>query len=417
MRESPEWRELLEINSKSRQVWTLSDEERKSEETEIVAAAIAWIGRNPNLVLDMLGLSMGEVHYGLLRYTYSPLLLEALGHSGNTEIIAPIEKRLEKCRRKVCQHSRYLMKALMLLESPESYQAITKLVRTSIFKRRNYLTSAFVDLMDEKPTPELLPILLDITRKTRVRYKVDTVLARLADANAISFEELLEDKSKKIRCIAVDALNRSDERHLNAILLEKLERIVHNKREDILCRSYAADILKKKGIEVPFQFKDRIWENTSADVKRFVRGMLYPDKRPDDWAITEFVKITYRDDMYRVELTCRLGGLTSANIRVWRGQFWDAFVMMFRIEKRFWPRGTYSVAGMCRSIMFRTGGFRVSFLIEHLDRLLITQANRNARYAGNDYSKALRRANALFSKGFDPQERFWEYDEDRIKSN
>lgn len=417
MRESLEWRELLKINSKSHQVWTLSDEERKHEEKEIVAAALAWIGRNPNLVLDMLGLSMGEIDYGFLHYTYSPLLLEALGHSGNTEIIAPIEKRLEKCRSKVCLHSRYLMKALMLLETPESYRVITRLVRTSIFRRRNYLISAFVDLLDEKPTPELLPILLDITRKTGVRYKVNTVLARLADANAISFEELLEDKSKKIRSIAVDALNLSDERHLNARLLEKLERIVHNRREDFLYRSYTADVLKKKGIEVPFQFRDRILENTSADVKRFVRGMLYPDKRPDDWAMTEFVKITYRDDMYRVELTCRLGGLTSANIRVWRGQFWDAFVMMFRIEKRFWPRGTYSVAGMCRSIMFRTGGFKASFLIEHLDRLLITQANRIARYAGNDYSKTLRKANALFSKGFDPQVRFWEYDEGRIKSN
>ena len=384
MRESSEWTEILRIKSRSQQIWNLPDKDREQEENAIVDSALTWISTNPSLVLDVLNLSMGGIPDGYHHHRCSPLLLEALGRSRKNEIISPIEKRLQKCRRSICLHSEYLMKALMLLETSESYRAIAKLVKTDILRRRNYLISDFIDIMNENLLPGLLPILLDITRKTGIRYKVNFILARLADAGAVSFENLLQDKSSKIRFVAVEALRFSDEKHLNDKLLENLSRITRNKKDDLLCRSYAADILKERGHEVPSQFRDRPWENISSDVERFVRGILYPEERPDDWAMTEILEISYSGGKTRIRMRASPGMIFVEPYLPGKG-FWRKFTIGFNLVKAG-RNNEYLIRGIGLAIQFERGPFEEEYLIHNLDRVMIAIADDLLEYSDQNLS-------------------------------
>jgi hypothetical protein len=268
--------ELLRIDSERYGLYRLSDEKRKIREEEIIETALEWAHQYSDEILFMLQVALGKVQQGIMPHSPNPLLLRTLGKLGDSSILPELENELNQCKKKHCLFSRDLLSTLMTIESAEAVKIVNDLFKKP---KGNKLVFDFLFIMEEEPKIVHLPIYLHIIRKTGVIFKASIILAKLDDSCNIDFQSLLVDKSKSVREVAIQTLLIHKSENIPKEILDILSNIAFNKREDLMCRSYASDILSKYGLEIPLQFKRRAWKNVTTNVRRLLEGIINPRTR------------------------------------------------------------------------------------------------------------------------------------------
>lgn len=409
-------KELDEMNERYRQVAFLSDEERHNLEQEIVKFAVTWGRGNQDDLEYLFALASGATSPHVLGLAAeNPLFYEALGRLGDSVVVPLLKKALKSCdkKRRICFHVKDMFRALILMDDERAFQAVESLLKNP---RKSKLTHDFVNALEELPRQRYLPMIISLA-KSGLTFKLDFILARMAEQSRIAFAKLLRDKNDKVRYVAANALLRLPDEHLDESTLEILNRIVENRKEDILTRSKAAEILKRIGMEIPSLFRDRPQRNVSSNLQRFVRGILYPNERPDDWALEEIVELRYPDDSARITIR-HLIGMPHADIKVWRGCFWDVFHMGFQFSKNLLPRGTYKVVGLTRATRFESKALRPDYIIERLDLILIGIVNEIVSERGEEYTRIINTINTAIAEGRSLMVKgrpTWEVDWDKIR--
>jgi hypothetical protein len=396
------------------------DDKDDPKRQEILEAAIQWGKKYPQYLEDLFLFAVGESSSRLWGSSLgNPVLIEALGHFSDPQIIEMIKKRLEKRAKGEIQFfTRDLISALLMMDGDEPIKAMSSLLKKP---KKNKILFDFLMALEDNPRTEYLDTILNIIEKAGSVYKGIFILSAMAESNRVPFEELLAHKSKSVRRAALETLNVVPERFLTERILNQIQVIVDKPREDLLVRSYAADVLKRSGRQVPPRFRDRPLHNESDDLKRLVHGVLFPSNRPDDWALTESVPRRYEGDGFRANISTFSIGQMQADVLVWRGCFWDQYAMGVWLRKERWPSTKYRVAGICRGRDYLSKSFALSYIEERLDWILIGLIDEFANFAGDEYERTIRYMNRLIASNEVEQAgnlsalmRFWHLDPSKI---
>ena len=406
-------KELDELSHRYRNLYRVPEEDRETVEAEILEAIIDWGKKNSGDLGYLFQLAQGKgASFGVARVDELPLLYIALGKIGNPDVVPLFKELLRSCSRKrICLYANEMFQALISINDSSAVNAISDLLKKP---KKSNLTAQFLNAIKEVPSPNFLPILIRIA-ESGITYQLDLILAKMSVSNRVPFLDYLESKNKHVRWVAVEAL-RISENAITPEILASLKKIANKKNEDILTRSYAADILKESGMEVPSRFRDRVDRNISNNLERFVEGLIFPEKRSDSWALEEIVDLRYDDDMVRIQL--RFSIMPFAEIRIWRGCFWDVFKMGFSFSKPMFSGGRLKVIGMTRATNFESEPFEIEYLTRNLDRILERLVNQIVESRGESYkmtmetiNQAIRSGSTLLIKG----QQTWEVDWDKIE--
>lgn len=405
--------ELDELNSRYFNLYRAPKEDREAIEAEILEAVIEWGKKNPDDLEFLFELAQGTgANFGIAHIDENPLLYLALGRIGNPSAVPLLEKSLKSCSKKgLCLYAKEMFQALLYVDDDSAFNAVSRLLKKP---KKTNLTARFLYAIKEVPRPRFLPILKKIAEKG-ITYQLDLILAEMSMHYQVPLLDYLESKNRHIRRVAVDTLIISK----NAVtpeILTSLKKLVNKKNEDILTRSYAADILKGNGIEVPSRFRDRKNRNITSNMERFVKGLLFPEKRTDDWALEEIVDLRYQDDLLRVQL--RYAIMPFAETKIWRGCFWDVFKIGFGFSKPLFSGGKYKVVGMTRATNFESKPLEPEYLIKNLDKVLVRIVSEIVESRGEPYKAAMRTINQAIRTGSTlliKGQQTWEVDLDRIE--
>ncbi len=403
--------ELEELNKQYRSAWGISEQRRKEE--EILKSIVGWGKRNPDDLEYLFKRAQGkgtDSRFGIA--SENPLFYLALGEIGNPIAVPWLEKALKSYSKKIlslCIDE--MLQALIQIEDDSSFEAISRLLKKP---KKTRLTARFLSVIDDVPNPRFLPIIMKIA-ESGITYRISLILVRMSENYDVPFLEYLNSKNKYVRTVAVEAL-RISRKEMDSNILLSLESLVAKRNEDILTRSTAAEILQENGVEVPLRFRKRKHQNVSDNIARFVEGLLFPERRNDTWALEEIVNLQYEKDLVRVSL--RYSILPFAEIKIWRGCFWDVFKMGFSFSKPFFSGGKYKVIGMVRATNFESKLLEVDYLISNLDRVLVSIVNGIVKSRGESYmatmetiNQAIRTGNMLLFKG----QQTWEVDKEKIQ--
>ncbi len=402
---------LLRIDSKKRELYALTGEQRARKQEEIIESAIQWATQYPTKLGFLVDIALGEggnvVHYR----SPNPLLIRTLGILNSPYVVPRLTAKLEACKKKVCFHTKEMLSALMMISGEDSFKNIKSLLKKT---KNNRLVNGFIKAFEEKPRIEFLPVLLDVIRKTKSSYKLGIILAKLANKAKLPILDLLRDKSNSVRFGTIEALNLLPEDLLTEDVLSRLSEIAFTNREDILARAYSSDLLQKKGMPFPDRFRKRPSRNVSSNIPRFVEGTLFPEKRPVDWAISESVEIRYEKDLCRVEMSS-VRGTIFCDVRKWRGCFWDVFKMGLRFD---FKGKSSKVRGLCRGRRFESDEFDFDYIKKNLDMIVVGFTDDLERLEGERYIQTIKTINraiatksALLVRGAP----FWEVDWEKIQ--
>jgi hypothetical protein len=387
---------------------------------ETLEAAIQWGKKHPQYLKDLFLFAVGESSSRLWGSSLgNPVLIEALGHFSDPRIIEMIKKRLEKRAKGEMQFfTKDLISALLLMDGDKPIKAMSSLLKKP---KKNKILFDFLWALEDNPKIEYLDIILSIIEKAGWVYKGIFILSAMAESNRVPFEKLLAHRSKNVRRAALETLNVVPEQFLTERILNQIQVIVDKPREDLMVRSYAADVLKRSGRQVPLCFRDRLLHNESDDLKRLVHGVLFPSNRPDDWALTESVPRRYEGDGFRVNISTLPLGQMHADVWVWRRCFWDQYVMGVWLRKERWPSTKYRIVGVCRSRDFLSKSFTLSCIEERLDWILIGLVDGFTNSAGAEYERTIRYMNRLIAsnevehaENLSALMRFWHLDPSKI---
>jgi hypothetical protein len=352
-------------------------------------------------------------------HTPNPILIEALGHFPNSNLVQLIGNYLKNESKK----GRYLLVgkelfiALIMMDIEESVNAIRKLFGNP--KKRKHLVYQFVEALAKDPKGDYAEIVIHIISKIGGLYKEESIIETMAENGDISLFDLIQHKSKKVREVAIRVLNQCSESLITEEVIEAVNSIMNNKRDGIFLRSRAADILKRVGHEVPSRFKDRPIKNISGDMHRFVEGVLNIEKHLDDWAMTEIVETTYNDDRIRLSVKCSFFRLLTADVRIWRGCFWDRFALGSSFVK---TGDKYIIRGICRGKNYETKPYDYEYILDNFGWILIGLTDLFVKDAGSEYARAVKFMNRVVARG-NPEEieyyrllnRMWEVDWEKLK--
>jgi len=413
--ESPR-KELDTLNQRYQETMEIPEKDRKPAEEQIVQRAMDWGRRNPHDLPYLLGLAQGLPKPDTLPHPFeNPLFYEALGRLKNPAIVPMLAAAIKSCDRKQvsCFYVKQMFRALIMIDDELARSAVGSILKAP---KKSRLTFDFVQALMEVPDSSYLPIVVKIA-ESGFTYQLDAVLALMAKKPSLPFQKLLEHKSEHVRGVAIEALKLLSKEHLDSSILQSLKRIVRDREEDIVLRSQAADLLKSMGMEVPAQFRDHPKTNVTGDIRRFVTGVLHPETRGDDWAMQEIVELKYQEDKARVTLRYSLE-ILFADVKIWRGCFWDVFHMGFNLSKIAFSRDSYRVVGITRATRFQSEPVSENYLLEHLDETLIRIVNKHVKAQGAEYDKmistineAIRDGRSLLIMG----KPTWETDEEKLR--
>jgi len=419
--ESKAHSDLRHIVEQSRYLWA---DHNIQESERIINLVTEWDKSNPAEIGFLCRLALGGEKSPVAGlYDVNPLLLKAIGALGNEDALPYLKERLAACIKRPCFFAKEVFATLLQFSSNGAVAVAAELLRKP---KGNRLTYEFLTALEDNPKPEFFDVFLHLIRNGASYYKGEELLARFAQMHDVPFSDLLAEKSEFMLAAAVKALILlENDELLTSRVLETLRAIVKKKVHItkirfVLIQKDAARLLMRRGIEVPWELRNHPLTKTTEDFERVLDRILRPGYTPDDWAQTEIANVRYEGDAFRIRFTHFFGPMINAEVMVWRGYFWDSFVMGFHVVRPSRLRSEYVVSGMCRAIEFHTKPFSIEYIRKNIDRILVAMTEQITERHGRGYQERIDECNHIISKGERPLlpmalARFWRVDWEKIE--